>query len=238
MMELGRRVRAKLVPRQATVVGRADLAGALVEVWCTAQTPLRPGDVLAVRVAGRGPSPTGVWRRFTVAESDGHRFRLLLQRNAGGAAAAFVDTVAVGDTVLVRGPERAVLPPVGDGPLLVVSDLTGLATIAALNQQPYRNENEQGVTFAVFSENQHIDSSVVASCLRGSVGDVVAHRQFNDIARMVSEHAASPYGSARLLAIGEHSLTIVAKRTALGANLSMTQIRTRAYWRPGRRGLE
>lgn len=238
MTTLGRRVRAKLIPRQATLVSRTDLAGALVEVWCTDQTPLQPGDVVAVRVAGRGPVPVGAWRRYTVAESDGHRFRLLIQHNPGGAAAAFIDAVRPGHAVTIRGPEGAVLPPVGEGPLLVVSDVTGLATLAALNNQVNRDGRTEQITVAVFSENRHLDSSVVVSCLGDPMGEFTVLRHLDDIARRVSEHAGTHDGNARLLAIGEHGLTAVAERAALGAGLATTQISTRAYWRPGRRGLE
>jgi NADPH-dependent ferric siderophore reductase len=238
MTTLGRRVRAKLIPRQATFVSRTDLAGALVEVWCTSQTPLQPGDVVAVRVAGRGPGPTGEWRRYTVAESDGHRFRLLIQHNPGGAAAAFIDSVRPGDAVTIRGPEGAVLPPVGEGPLLVVSDVTGLATLAALTNEASRNGRAEQITVAVFSENRSIDSSVVRSCLGDPTGEFAVLRHLDDVARLVSEHAGTDDDNARLLAIGEHGLTAMAKSAARGAGRARTHISTRAYWRPGRRGLE
>jgi NADPH-dependent ferric siderophore reductase len=238
MTPLGRRVRAKLIACQATVVSRADLGGALVEIWCTGQTPLEPGDVLAVRVAGHGPGPAGVWRRYTISETNGHQFRLIVQRNPVGAAAPFIDTVTTGNTVTIRGPARAVLSPVGDGPLLVVSDLTGLATIAALTHQARRDGRAEQIAVAVLSANQNIDSPTVASCLGDAIGDPVVHHHVDDIAHLVRQHSGLGHDTPRLLAIGEHGLTALAKRTALAAGLSPKHVRTRTYWNPGRRGLE
>jgi NADPH-dependent ferric siderophore reductase len=235
---LGRRVRAKLIPRQATIVSRTDLAGALVDTWCIGQTPFQPGDVLAVRVAGLGPGPTGVWRRYTISETNGHRFRLIIQRNPGGAAGPFIDTVTTGDTVTIRGPARAVLPPVGDGPLLAVSDLTGLATIAALTHQARRDGRAEQIGVAVFSANKNIDLSIVASCLGDSGGAPIIHRHLDDIASWVRQHSGFTHDSPRLLAIGEHGLTALAERTALAVGFSPKHVKTRTYWNPGRRGLE
>lgn len=55
MTAVSQLLRAKLIPGRATILSRTDLTEGLVEIRCIAPSPLRPGDVLAVRVVGTGP---------------------------------------------------------------------------------------------------------------------------------------------------------------------------------------
>ena len=238
MTALVQRLRAKLVPTTATVTGRADLTENLVEIWCSAPTRFEPGQVLAVRVDGHGPAPTGAWRRYTIAETNGHQFRLIIQRNPGGAAEHLINTIGTGAHLSIRGPANPVHPPVGNNPLLVVTDLTGLATVAALTDHARRGEQAAHAAVMVFSTYQKTDSSNIADCLRLTAVDCDVHRHFEDIADWVHCRSGDDRNTPRLLAIGEHKLTAIAKRSALTAGVAPTHIRTRTYWKPGRRGIE
>lgn len=230
---LADRLRAKLLPRTATVTSRTDLTASLVELWCTAPARFEPGDVLAVRVDGTGPGPTGTWRRYTVAGTDGPRFRLVLERNPAGAAARCIDSIRVGHDLTVRGPAKAVVPPSGDAPLLVVADLTGLATIAALIQSAHPDER---VTAAIVSADPRVDVSIVAACVPVGSADCTVLRHHDHVADWTHRRAEDHGTAVRLLAVGEHDLTVVARHAARAAGVA--HIRTRTYWKPGRRGLE
>lgn len=237
-ISVGRRLRAKLVPSRATVTGRAELAESLVELWCAAPAPFDPGQVLAVRVDGTGPGPTGTWRRYTIAATDGLRFRLIVQRNPDGAAAHLVDTVTAGDTVTIRGPERAVLPPVGDSPLLVVADLTGLATIAALAHQDRGDGRPHRIGLAVLTSHLDVDSSIIADAVGVDPEEITMHRDREHLAGWFRDRSMTGHATPRVLALGEHELTRVARQAALEVGVPAAQVRTRTYWKPGRRGLE
>lgn len=237
MTTIVERIRAKVVPHLATVTSRADLTESVVEISCTSPTTFEAGQVLAVRVDGHGPGPTGTWRRFTIAGATGDEFRLVIQRNPGGAAARLIDTLATGDTLTIRGPASAVLPSVGDGPLLIVTDLTGLATTAALIRHMRCANPICPVQIAVSNTND-IDPSIIAGVVGTTADDVVVHTDHEHIGAWVRGRAGDNRNNVRLLGIGEHDLVEVARHAALASSVAPARIRTRTFWKPGRRGLE
>jgi NADPH-dependent ferric siderophore reductase len=232
---LTQRLRAKLIPTPVTVVRRSDDTPGLVDVWCVAARPFQPGHVLALRVDGEGPGPTGTWRRYTIAETDGNNFRLLIQRNPGGAGERLFAAIASADVLSIRGPEPEVMPPTGVGPLLVVADLTGLATVAAVLQHERRDTAPTSV--AVHVNSAGIEASAIGGCLGVVAEDVSVHGDHAAVAEWI-RHRVDADHSIRLLGVGEYSLVAAAKRAAIGAGVASTQIRSRVYWKPGRRGLE
>jgi hypothetical protein len=90
----------------------------------------------------------------------------------------------------------------------------------------------------VFSTHQQIDPSIIADCLGAASGEFSVHRTHEDIADWVRHQSEARRNDVRLLAICEHNLTTIAKRAALAAGVSPNRVKTRTYWKPGRRGLE
>lgn len=238
MTTIAGRLRAKLVPYRAHITSRTDLTEALVEISCTSPATFEAGQVLALRVDGNGPGPTGTWRRYTIAEATGHEFRLIIQRNPDGAAAPLMNTVTTADTLTIRGPASPVLPSAGDGLLLIASDLTGLATIAALTHRTCSDEPTRRVAIAVFSRDADIDPSVIARVVGTTAQHVTVHARHEHIEAWIRSHRRDDDDDLRLLCVGEHGLTRTARRAAVASAIAPGRVRTHTYWKPGRRGLE
>jgi NADPH-dependent ferric siderophore reductase len=238
--ELGQRLRAKLVPIDTTVVERRAHGEHLLEIACRSMTRFVGGDVVAVRVGGTAVGPAGTWRRYTIAGADDHTFRLLIERNPIGVAAPFFDQLECGSTMAVRGPAKPVLAPAGDDPLLIVTDLTGLATVEAVVHRESVSSARTDIQVAIVTAHTDVDISVVADCWH-AVPDATVVRH-TTIARHIDQLVAWIHGhhrpGHRVLAIGGHELVALTRRTVADLERTPARLRTHVYWKPGRRGLE
>ena len=238
--ELGQRLRAKLVPIDTTVVERRVHGEHLLEIACRSMTRFVGGDVVAVRVGGTAVGPAGTWRRYTIAGADDHTFRLLIERNPIGVAAPFFDQLEYGSTMAVRGPAKPVLAPAGDDPLLIVTDLTGLATVEAVVHRESVSSARTDIQVAIVTAHTDVDISVVADCWH-AVPDATVVRH-TTIARHIDQLVAWIHGhhrpGHRVLAIGGHELVALTRRTVADLERTPARLRTHVYWKPGRRGLE
>ena len=231
-------MRSKLVPIQATIVDRVAVSRGFVQVQCTAPARFDPGDVVAIRVGGSTLGPAGTWRRYTVADSADQHFRLLIEHNPLGAAAAFLDSLEVGGNVAVRGPEAAVLPPEGTGPIVVIADLTGLATISAVIARARQVSPSDRVEVVVMTADVSMDRTAVAACIGTAPDELVVYRHLDEVVEWINRRCQDCGGGLRLLAVGGHDLATISRRTAIATGAPSVALRTRTYWKQGRRGLE
>lgn len=234
MNDLGQRLRAKLVPIDTTVVERRPHGEHILEIACRSATRFVGGDVVAVRVGGAAVGPAGTWRRYTVAGADDHTFRLLIERNPIGAAASFFDQLERDGTMAVRGPAKPVLAPAGDGDLLIITDLTGLATVEAVVQREAAAAAGSDIQVAVVTAHLDVGISVLADCW-GAAADTTILRHTGQLVDWIHEHHRAGH---RVLAVGGHELVAVTRHTIADLERAPGRLRTHVYWKPGRRGLE
>jgi NADPH-dependent ferric siderophore reductase len=232
--ELGQRLRAKLVPIDTTVVERRAHGEHILEIACRSAARFVGGDVVAVRVGGAAVGPAGTWRRYTIAGSDDHTFRLLIERNPIGAAASFFDQLERGSTMAVRGPAKPVLAPAGDGDLLIITDLTGLATVEAVVQRESASAAGSDIQAAIVTAHPDVGTSVLADCWHVAP-DTTVVRHTGQLVDWIHGHHRPGH---RVLAIGGHELVAVTRRTIADLERTPGRLRTHVYWKPGRRGLE
>ncbi len=240
MNELGQRLRAKLVPIDTTVVERRPHGEHILEIACRSATRFVGGDVVAVRVGGAAVGPAGTWRRYTVAGADDHTFRLLIERNPIGAAASFFDQLERDGTMAVRGPAKPVLAPAGDGDLLIITDLTGLATVEAVVQREAAAAAGSDIQVAVVTAHLDVGISVLADCW-GAAADtpIVRHTTIlRHTGQLIDWIHERHHPGHRVLAVGGHELVAVTRRTIADLERTPGRLRTHVYWKPGRRGLE
>jgi NADPH-dependent ferric siderophore reductase len=239
------RLRAKLVPMEVLVTGVETAAVGCIDVRFVAPRPFAAGDVLAVRVGGRGGAVGGTWRRYTVADTEGSTGRLVIERNEIGAAAVLFAGLRSGDRLLVRGPEPAVLAPEGAGPIVVVSDLTGLATITAVVRRSRDGGRRDRVEAAVVLDDHADERSAgaipvrsVGELLRDGPDELAVLRRSAELDDWITQRYRAHADGLRFLAVGGHDLTTSARRAARAAGARPGLLRTRTYWKPGRTGLE
>jgi NADPH-dependent ferric siderophore reductase len=238
MNTIARRLRAKLVPTEVIVEDVATIADALIELRCVAPTPLSPGDVVAVRVDGRRRTVGGTWRRYTVADTDDSLFRLIIERNPHGSATDIFDEVRTGSRLVVRGPSAPVLPSPGTAPIVVVGDLTGLATIASVLHTSRCSDPKPCVEAAVITARSDLAPIAIATCLRPTANELTVHHDHDELAEWVRDRYRAHPGGIRCLVVGEHDLTVRVRRSAQTAGAPHGTVRARTYWKPGKRGLE
>ena len=129
------RLRAKVFPRGTVVRSLQPLGERLVVLPADQPVPvmLAPGDVIAVRITSKGFGPTGTGRRYTVSSSTAATFDIVAFRTETGPATPFLDSLTVGASLVVRGPEAPVPPPrATTGLLAVVGDESAIGTVRAL----------------------------------------------------------------------------------------------------------
>jgi len=238
--ELGQRLRAKLVPIDTTVVERRAHGEHILEIACRSATRFVGGDVVAVRVGGAAVGPAGTWRRYTVAGADDHTFRLLIERNPIGAAASFFDQLERDGTMAVRGPAKPVLAPAGDGDLLIITDLTGLATVEAVVQREAASAAGSDIQVAVVTAHLDVGVSVLADCWHAAPDTpIVRHTTIlRHTGQLIDWIHERHHPGHRVLAVGGHELVAVTRRTIADLERTPGRLRTHVYWKPGRRGLE
>lgn len=180
-----------------------------------------PGDKLQVLL------PTDDVRTYSpIAEPDGSIVLLGVER-AGGPGAAWLSTVEVGATVSFAAPRRSLtLPP---GPVILVGDETSVAVAAGFERA------RPGSVHAVFqaqrpdavekaAQSVHLKPAHVAprEGLASVVGAVLAAR------------ALAPNATVALTGGSE---LVVAVRAALRER-GLRDVKTKAYWIPGKTGLD
>jgi NAD(P)H-flavin reductase len=238
--ELGQRLRAKLVPIDTTVVERRTHGEHILEIACRSAARFVGGDVVAVRVGGAAVGPAGTWRRYTVAGADDHTFRLLIERNPVGAAASFFDQLERNSTMAVRGPAKPVLAPTGDGDLLIITDLTGLATVEAVVDRESASTAGSDIQVAIVTAHLDVGISVLADCWHAAPDTTFVPRTtiVRHTGQLVDWIHAHLRPSHRVLAIGGHELVAVTRRSVADLERTPGRLRSHVYWKSGRRGLE
>lgn len=239
MSRIVERLRAKLVPVDVRVTGVDTAPVGCFELRFATPRPFAAGEVLAVRVGGTG-TVGATWRRYTIADTDGSTHRLIIERNEIGAAASMLADLRPGDHLTVRGPEPAVLAPEGTTPIVVVADLTGLATIAAIVHRSRAGGHRERVEAAVVVEHgaAGLHADRIGSLLHHGPADLVVLSGHAELAGWIAGRYRARSEPVRFLAIGGHDLVTAARQAALAAGAPRGLVRTRTYWKPGRTGLE
>jgi NADPH-dependent ferric siderophore reductase len=231
------RLRSKLEVMATEVCNVVRHDESLTEVWLSSPGHFSAGDVLVARIGGNGTRLSGAWRRYTVAQAADSMVRLIIETHPHGALGRFFAAVEVGDAVDVRGPRSPVHPPPGNAPLIVVGDLTALATIASVDALE-RLRGASAPTRAAVVIGDRSDAASVTACLPDLAGRVSIFRQPAELDDWLAHCFDGEGSDSRLLAVGEHGAITRARDAALRAGAGRRSIRTHAYWKPGRRGLE
>lgn len=159
------------------------------------------------------PSPEGV--------------TLLGWTHAGGPGARWLSAAKVGDSVRFIGPQRSLhLPP---GPVILVGDETSVAVAASFEAERPGQVHavfEAGDVEGVAAAAQAVGLDRAAVVPRGAAGDAAES--------VIAARAAAPDS---LVAVTGGSEVVIAVRSALRAR-GIRRITTKAYWIPGRTGLD
>lgn len=211
-----------LVLRHARVVTAEDVGSGFRRLLLQGDTGTPgPGDKLQVLL------PTDDVRTYSpITQAEG-AIVLLGFVHGEGPGAAWLSTVEVGATVSFAAPQRSLsLPP---GPVIVVGDETSIAVAASFERA------RPGAVHAVF-EAQRPDA--VASAAQ-SVGldpaHVAARGELSSLVQaVVTARATLPNAT---IALTGGSDLVVAVRAALREK-GIRDVKAKAYWIPGKTGLD
>lgn len=189
-----------------------------------AAEPPKPGSKIQVLLASDDV------RTYTPIRAPGG-FALLGWMHAGAEASApapgsrWLGEAAVGDPVLFFGPRPSTDVP--GGPVVVVGDETSVALAAAYEAA------RPGQVYAVFQSNFAEDVRAAATAVGLRSFAVVAA---GDTIAVAAAVAAGPFPGAPVAVTGASTL-VAATRAALRA-AGTRQVAAKAYWIPGRVGLD
>jgi NADPH-dependent ferric siderophore reductase len=208
---------------RASVVACADVGPGFRRITLRGKAPRpAPGTKLQLLL------PTDDVRTYSpIAAREDGEIVLLGWKHAGGPGARWVAEVAVGSEVSFAGPQRSLHLP--DGPVLIVGDETsvGVAAAYAVARPGQVRAILQGLRpeeLRTAAESVGLRPTHVAE--RGDTTGLVE--------AIVAAHASSPQATLGLTGGSE---LVVAVRDALRAR-GIRNIKTKAYWIPGKTGLD
>jgi NADPH-dependent ferric siderophore reductase len=182
------------------------------------------GDTVAIHVG------EGELRRYTVSAADVATFELVGFLTRQGPATAFLETLAVGDTLSGQAPERAVKMPDNDVTwAVVVGDETIVGSARAVV-----TSTRGDVHVVVKSVDALDDAATYISATSFS------HHATDDevIAQVTSTVEANGTDGAWALLVGEQSVNNKVRQHLFTLGFSKDQVATRTFWRPDRVGIE
>lgn len=216
------RLGSALLPR-ASVIACAD-AGAefrRITLRSTAPRPA-PGTKLQLLL------PSDDVRTYSPIASPAEGEMVLLGwKHAGGPGARWVAEVTVGSELYFAGPQRSLDLP--EGPVVIVGDETSAAVAASYaSERPGQVQAvfQGGSPDAVHSAAESVGLRPAQVAARGDTAGLVA--------AIVAAHERAPQASVGLT--GGSDL-VVAVREALRTR-GIRSIKTKAYWIPGKTGLD
>jgi NADPH-dependent ferric siderophore reductase len=172
--------------------------------------------------------PTDDVRTYSpIASREAGEFVLLAWKHAGGPGARWVAEVAVGSEVHFAGPQPSLALP--KGPVVIVGDETSVGVAASYEAE------RPGQVQAILQAQRPEELRSAAE----SVGLRPAHVAARDdasglVEAVVAAHARAPQATLGLTGGSE---LVVAVRDALRAR-GIRNVKTKAYWIPGRTGLD
>jgi NADPH-dependent ferric siderophore reductase len=208
--------------RRASVVACTDVGSGFRHITLRSDAPRpAPGTKLQLLL------PSDDVRTYTPVASGADELVLLAWKHAGGPGARWVSTVAVGSELFFAGPQRSLDLP--KGPVVIVGDETSVAVAAS-----YAAERaEQVHTILQGSSPDELRTAAESLGLRPT--HVAGRGDTNAVVEaVVAVHASAPSATVGLTGGSE---LIVAVRDALRAR-GIRNIKTKAYWIPGKTGLD
>jgi NADPH-dependent ferric siderophore reductase len=208
---------------RASVVACADAGAGFRRITLRGKTPRpAPGTKLQLLL------PSDDVRTYSpIASREDGEIVLLGWKHAGGPGARWVAEVAVGSEVHFAGPQRSINLP--RGPLVIVGDETSVGVAAS-----YAAEwpgAVQAILQGLSPEELHTAAEAVG--LRPA--HVSARNDTSGLVEaVVAAHASSPQAAVVLTGGSE---LVVAVREALRTR-GIRNIKTKAYWIPGKTGLD
>lgn len=209
--------------RRATVVACTEVGPGFRRITLQSDAPRpAPGSKLQLLL------PSDDVRTYTPIASRGEGGLVLLGwMQAGGPGAQWVSQAAVGSEVHFAGPQRSLDLP--KGPVVIVGDETSVGVAAS-----YAAERE-GQVHAVLQGSSPEGLRVAAESVGLRPTHVVARGDTASLVdAIVAVHASSPSATVGLTGGSE---LIVAVRDALRSR-GIRNIKTKAYWIPGKTGLD
>jgi NADPH-dependent ferric siderophore reductase len=226
----------KLFTRSARIVGIEDVGDAFRIVTLGGEA-LRgagwsPGDKIQIQLGGwtqRTYTPMG-W------DAERGRTRILVYLHAGGPGAQWARTLRKGDDCVVFGPRRSVRQAPTISAVIVFGDETSLGLAAALADQ-----TDPPAVLGLFEVSRPADTAPVIERLELH-GATLCPRLENDghftelEARMEALLRAHP--EAEVVLTGRAAAIQHMNKLLKRENVAAGQRQSKAYWAPGKTGLD
>jgi NADPH-dependent ferric siderophore reductase len=208
--------------QRASVVACSDVGSGFRHITLRSDAPRpAPGTKLQLLL------PSDDVRTYTpIAGADGAMV-LLAWKHAGGPGARWVSEVAVGHELHFAGPQRSLDLP--KGPVVIVGDETSVAVAAS-----YAAERA-GQVHAILQGTSPEELRVAAESVGLRPTHVAARGDTNALVEaVVAARAAAP---DTMVGLTGGSELVIAVREALRAR-GIRNVKTKAYWIPGKTGLD
>ena len=165
-------------------------------------------------------------RTYTPIAS-GDTLVLLGARHAGGPGAAWIGAAQVGEGVQFVGPQRSLSLPAG--PVIMVGDETSVAVAASFEAA------RPGQVHGIFAARDPEATRLAAQSVGLERAQALPASDLSGVVEAVGVARGERPGAA--VAITGGSELVVAVRAAL-RNAGVGELKTKAYWIPGRAGLD
>jgi NADPH-dependent ferric siderophore reductase len=208
--------------RRASVVACSDVGSGFRHITLRSDAP-RPGPGAKVQLL----LPSDDVRTYTPIAGEDGALVLLAWRHAGGPGARWISQVEVGSELPFAGPQRSLDLPQGD--IVIVGDETSVGVAASYAA------DRAGQVHAILQGGSPDELRAAAESVGLQPTHVAARGDTNGVVdAIVAAHARAPHATVGLTGGSE---LIVAVRDALRSR-GIHNIKTKAYWIPGRTGLD
>lgn len=177
-----------------------------------------------------------VARTYTPLEWDAQagRTRLLVYAHGSSLGSDWVRGLKVGDAVQVFGPRASLDIGRIAGPIVVLGDETSIGlTYAIQNQYPER------ALLSLLEVNTKANTAAVLAQLGVGTVELFERREDGEHLRELEQHlAALSQSEATFVLSGQAGSIQALRRTLKSLGVPGARLPTKAYWAPGKRGLD
>lgn len=177
-----------------------------------------------------------VARTYTPLEWDPQagRTRLLVYAHGNSLASDWVRALNVGDEVQVFGPRASLDIGRIAGPVVVLGDETSIGLTYAIQQQ-----YPQRALLALLEVNARANSAAVLAQLGVGTVELFERREDGEHLRELEQHlAALSETDATFVLTGKAASIQTLRRALKNLGVPGARLPTKAYWAPGKRGLD
>lgn len=166
-------------------------------------------------------------------DAENGRTTLMAFAHGSGPGSRWASSLQEGDMCWLFGPRRSLDPSAGEPPMVVFGDETSFGLASALKES-----RQAGGTIHVFEVSDAAEASPVLAAIGLASATLIARSAEDAHLAAVEAELLRLSASAQFVLTGKASSIQRISRALKAAGVATSRMRTKAYWAPGKTGLD